>query len=462
MRLVASFFALLALPRAALATPEPVAWADVVRDGDQWTVDYRLEEKAPVWAFTRSDLPRVKRESWRLRSMEVLTPGVSLKRVGHYDLLVAANGNVPRNVRLRFRPFTEDIETSYDAALAFTDGSVALYSQQFKLVPMRSLAEAKAAPIDSGELPLAVHPTNISFRDKAGPVLARGKRETLFRTGDDDAYVLFGTAEPVAGAALTSVIDPGLPRWLSDYMLATMPGILAGYAAKMGPPPVGQPMLMASWAGPTEGVTSMGGSVLPGTVVMTFEGEGVIEPNPAIEHGVRWFVAHESAHFWLGQVVMYETPRDSWITEGGADLLAIRAVAEADPGYDAARRLAEAREECLPFLAKGGVASANERGDHRAYYACGSLIALAAERASGGDFASFVKALIERHGQDGIVNRAEWLALLDERAPGMSAEVAKLLDGPQADPGAALDGFAERAGIEAMMGGSGTAKAVTE
>jgi hypothetical protein len=172
-------------------------------------------------------------------------------------------------------------------------------------------------------------------------------------------------------------------------------------------------------------------------------------------------VAHESAHFWLGQVVMYETPRDSWITEGGADLLAIRAVAAADPEYDAAKRLGEAREECLPFLAKGGVASANERGDHRAYYACGSLIALAAEKASGGDFASFVKALIERHGKDGIVNRAEWLALLDERAPGMSAEVANLLDGAQADPAAALDAFAERAGIGGMMGKSGTAEAVT-
>lgn len=444
MRLSALLLALLALPSAAMATPEPIAWADVTRDGDKWTVEYRLDVKSPIWAFTRSDLPRVKRRSWRLDSMEVVTPGVSLKRVGHYDVLVAARGNVPKNVRLRFRPFTEDIETSYDAALAFTDASVALYSQQFKLVPMRSLAEAEAAPIDSGELPLAVHPTNTSFRDRAGPVLARGKRETLFRTGDDEAYVLFGKAEPVTGVALTTVIDPGLPKWLSDYMLATMPGILAGYAEKMGPPPVGQPMLMANWAGPTEGVISMGGSVLPGTVVMTFEGEGVVEPNRAIENSVRWFVAHESAHFWLGQVVSYETPRDSWITEGGADLLAIRAVAAADPGYDVAKRLGEAREECLPFLAKGGVASANERGDHRAYYACGSLIALAAERASGGDFAPFVRALIERHGKDGIVNRAEWLALLDERAPGMAAEVAKLLDSPQADPAAALDAFAER------------------
>jgi hypothetical protein len=448
---IAVLLALLAMSGPAAATPEIVAWADVNRDGDNWTVEYQLGEQAPVWAFARSDMPRVKRESWRLRSMEVLTPGVSLKRVGHYDVLVAAKGNMPQSVRLRFKPFTEDIETSYDAALAFTDGSVALYSQQFKLVPMRSLAEAESAPIDSGELPLAIHPTNITYRDKSGPVLARGQRKPFAVTGDDDAYILFGKAEPVASAALTSVIDPGLPNWLSSYMLSTMPGILAGYAAKMGPPPVGQPMLMASWVGPTPGVTSMGGSVLPGTVVMTFEGEGVVQPNRAIENGVRWFVAHEGAHFWLGQKIMYSTPRESWITEGGADLLAIRSVAAADPGYDAKKRLGEAREECLPLLAKGGVATANERGDHRAYYACGAIIGLAAEQASGGDFAEFVRTLIDRHGEDAIVTRAEWLSLLEERAPTISAEVSRLLDGPITDASASLDRFVARAGIAHLL-----------
>lgn len=447
MRLFPLFLAAVAFAAPATATPEPVAWADVVHGADGWTVDYRLGETAPAWVFARSDVPRVRRESWRLRSMEVLTPGVTLKRVGHYDVLVADKGNVPARVSLRFKPFTEDIETSYDAALSFTDGSVALYGQQFKLMPMRSLMEVEKAPIDAGEIPIAVHPTKVSFRDVGGPVLARGKRHDRFTTGDEEAYVLFGRAEPSIGPALTTIIDPGLPSWLRGYIVDGTPRLLAGYAEKLGPPPVGQPMLMASWSGPTEGLTSMGGSVLAGTVVMTFEGEGVLQESPAVRDAVRWFVAHESAHFWLGQVVAYEGPQDSWITEGGADLLAIRAVAAADPAYDAAKRLAEARQECLPFLEKGGVASANQRGDHRAYYSCGSIIALAAEKASGGDFTEFVRTLIGRHGQDGTVTRQEWLGLLDERAPGMGAEVARLLDHRQEDPGAALDRFAQRAGI---------------
>jgi hypothetical protein len=383
--------------------------------------------------------------------MEVLTPGVTLRRIGHYDALVAAKGSVPARIRLRFRPFTDDIETSYDAALAFSDGSVALYSQQFKLVPLKSIAAAKAAPMVVDELPAAVQPTRVTFRDANGPILARGTRQDSFTISDDDAYILFGNAEPVIGKSLTTIIDPQLPKWLGDYITADLPRLIAGYAEKLGPPPIGQPMVMASWNGPTSGLTSMGGSVLPGTVVMTFEGQGVLQPNPAVRDSVRWFVAHESAHFWLGQVVSYEGPQDSWITEGGADLLAIRAVAAADPSYDVAKRLREARDECMPFLAKGGVASANLRGDHRAYYACGAIIALAAEQASGGDFTSFVKALIDKHGADGVVTRAEWLALLEERAPGTSTEVAKLLDRSHADPTTALDAFASRTGIGHTM-----------
>ena len=449
MRLLAAALLLAATP--ALATPEPIASAQVVRDGESWTVDYQLDVRAPVWVFARSDLPRVKRQSWRIDTMQVLTPGVSLRRIGHYDALVADKGNVPTKVRLRFRPFTDDIESSYDAALGFTDGSVALYSQQFKLVPLKSIAEAGSAPIVADELPSAMHPTSVSFRDLSGPLLAKGKRQASFTIADDDAYILFGTTDPIIGKSLTTIIDPELPKWLGDFISADLPRMIEGYAEKLGPPPTGQPTLMASWNGPTSGVTSMGGSVLPGMVVMTFEGEGVLQQSEAVRNALRWFVAHESAHFWLGQVVSYEGPQDSWITEGGADLLAIRAVAAAEPGFDVSKRLREARDECLPFLSKGGVASSNLRGDHRSYYACGTVIALAAEQASGGDFTFFVRSLIEKHGDDRMVTRTEWLSLLEELAPGMSVEVVKLLDLPHADAPAALDAFASRTGIGHTM-----------
>jgi hypothetical protein len=288
----------------------------------------------------------------------------------------------------------------------------------------------------------------MSFIDRAGPVLVRGQREATADLVEGDAYVLFGKAKPVIGPAMTTIMDPALPKWVADYLNAELPKVLGRYREQLGPSPVGQPTLLVSWAGPAPHQVSLSGSVLPGMVVMTLKGDGIVHPNEKVSHYARWFVSHEAAHFWLGQAVAYSNPSESWITEGGAELLAFRATAAADPTFDIKARLSEAKAECTPFLADGGVASAYEReGDFRAYYACGAIIALAAEKASGGDFADFVKTLIERYGADGTVTRAEWLALLDERSPGMSKAVAELLDHKQIDPKAALDQFIAATGI---------------
>ena len=447
MRLLFACLALL-VSATAEAAPEPVARAKVERHGDKWTAEYELGAPAPVWVFPMSILPRVRKESWRLRTVRVLTPGVTLKRLGNYDALQATSGNVPRRVKLSFTPFVEDIEAGYDAALRLTDGSVALYADAFKVVPMDSAAAAARAPADDSALPGIEAATRVTFVDRAGPVLVRGKREARATLDDGNAYVLFGRARPIIGPAMTTILDPGLPKWISEHLETNLPKVLSVYRQQLGPSPVGQPTLLVSWAGPTAEQVSLGGSVLPGMVVMTLEGDGIVKRNEAVGHHARWFVAHEAAHFWLGQAVGYSERSESWITEGGADLLAFRATATADPSFDVKARLSQARRECEPFLANGGVATAYEReNDFRAYYACGAIIALAAERASGGDFGNFVRTLIEDHGGDGKVTRAEWLSLLEERKPGLSAAVATLLDQKQANPAGALDEFIRTASI---------------
>jgi hypothetical protein len=367
---------------------------------------------------------------------------VKLRRIGHYDALVSVKGPLPRRVKITFTPYLEDIEAGYDPALAFADGSVALYADQFKIVPIRSVARLRKIEPDDSDLPAVDQPTRMTFLDHAGPVLVHGIRESKPTLDDGEAYVLFGSAKPVIGPAMTTIIDPSLPKWIADYLNSELPKVLAHYRQQLGPSPVGQPTLLVSWAGPAPHQVSLSGSVLPGMVVMTLKGDGIVHPNDKVSHYARWFVSHEAAHFWLGQAIAYSDRSESWITEGGAELLAFRATAAADPTFDVKARLSEAKAECAPFLANGGVASAFERpDDFRAYYACGAIIALAAEKASGGNFADFVKTLMERYGADGTVTRAEWLALLDERSPGVSLWVSKLLDEKQPDPKAALHQF---------------------
>ena len=450
--LVAALVALFATPAVAV----PVASVEVVRDGDKWTAEYRLSKQAPVWVFSDSIEARQMKGSWRAGSWNVLTPGVRLERRGWYDVLVADRGNVPKEVTLSFKPFVKDIEAAYDAALAFTDGSVALFDGKFKIFPAASPDAVAKFPINPAGIAGNELPTRTLMRDKAGPVLLHGRRLAVASLEDEGAYVLFGTAEPVEAEAMTTVIDPGLPKWLADFLGTSVPAALESYSRKLGPAPGNKPLLMISWGGATPGETSMGGSVLPSTVVMTFEGDGIAAENPAVRNAARWFGAHEGAHFWLGNAVHYSIPQESWITEGGADLLAYRAVAAADPGFDVRAALQDALKQCIAFSKKGGVTSANERGEHKAYYHCGVIFGLVAERASGGDFGSFVRALIEANREDKKVTRAEWLAALDARAPGknLGGAIGKLLDEPASDakPWIAL---LERGGVPVTISADG-------
>lgn len=445
------------LPAAAsvaAAQPRPVAQVEVVRRGNSWTAEFRLAEAAAAWAFARSPLGRESKRSWRSESWTVETPGVRLERRGWYDVLVADRGTVPSRVRVRFRPYSRDIESDYDPALTFTDGSVALFDQQFKLFPVRSAGEVDRLPIDLTGRPEVRRPTRATFRDAAGPVLLHGRRTGKATTEDIGTYVLFGPLKPVPFPAMTSVTDPKLPAWLRAFLERSTPQILAAYTRALGPPKGSKPMLMLSWAGPTKGLGSMGGSVLPNLVVMAFEGDGLLTDSQGARNFSRWFIAHESAHFWLGQTVRYEHTRDGWITEGGADLLAFRSVAATDPSYDARGELQRAVDDCVKLSEGRAVSSAQERGEHRAYYACGAVFALAAEAKSGKSFAAWLKPLIDANRSDGILTRQEWLAAVGD--PQVSRAIADLLDRGSPQPKAAISRLFTLAGVSFEPGPDGT------
>jgi hypothetical protein len=182
---------------------------------------------------------------------------------------------------------------------------------------------------------------------------------------------------------------------------------------------------------------------------MTYEGAGVLNVNDALRRQGLWFIAHESAHFWLGQAVANQFSRDLWITEGGADLLAVRTVAEVDPSYDPQEALQTAVEDCAELTANRGVASAEQRNEHRAYYACGALFGLVVEAASHRPFAEFVRDLIAASRADHVVTRGEWMAAF-EAATGdavLAGDIARLLDEGAEDPKAALAALFTRAGV---------------
>lgn len=444
-------------PPDVAVQPAPVS-AAVVRDGDSWTVTYRLPRDARVWPFIRSSPVQDSGGSWRARSWTVLTPGVRIEQLGRYDALLAERGNVPREVRIGFRPFTEALVADYVPALTFSNGMVALFEDHFAIFSVASREVAASLPPDLTGQPIVDSGTRVSFRDTAGPFFHGGRHHGELTLRNSTSYVLFGADTRVSTSAMTAIIEPELPAWLADALREMTPRILAYHAAQLGPAPGGKPTIVASWAGPTppQGV-SMNGGTVSGMILMRFSGGGVLTENRQLRDIARWFIAHEGAHFWLGQAVRYDRSRDAWIMEGGADLLAIRAVQALDPEYDWRAKLNEAIVDCASLSRGRGIGSAEERGEHRAYYACGAVFALLVEHESGAPFSRFVRGLVDVNREDGVLTRAEWLAAAraTTRDEALVAWIEQTIDHGHADPGQAITERLQLSGIKFERGPDG-------
>jgi hypothetical protein len=435
----------------------PEVRVEVARHGDSWTADFNFDRPVAAWVFPRSDLTSETRRQWRQQTWSVTTRGVRLQRRGHYDVLTAERGELPRRVTVRFKPESEGLEGDHAPALVFSDGSVALFVAQFDCFPMDTIRSVRALPRDLNNQLVPAAEQKYIFRDAAGPVLLDGRRSAVAETTEKETYVLFGAASSVETPDMVGILDPQLPAWIKDSLTRAVPALIGRYTQELGALRKFKPAIMVSWEGATPGISSRAGSTLRGLIAMRYAGAGMLTETVEERHVGLWFIAHEAAHFWLGQTIGYEYARDSWITEGGAELLAFRAVAEADPDYDPRIPLNRAIEDCIRLTERHGVESAGERGERRAYYACGAVFALVAEAASGRSFYKFARQLIDTNRADGIVSRVEWLTALNSvtRRPDLGRDIGQLLDKGHPDSGEFITDLLARAGVNIETDPSG-------
>ncbi len=435
-------FALGLQPAVAKDAAEPVK-VEVTRHDGVWSARFTFPESAAHWAFQRSSLQRITQQPWRQESWRIATPGVRLERIGEFEVLVADGEAVPTQVEMQFTPFAKDLMADYDPAMVFSNGTVGLYTGHFFTFPIHERAdlEALSRPRD--------YPSQIVLTDEGdAQLLYNGQRWNSVTTANE-AYVLFGEAALVESALVATIFDPGLPAWLSEAMPGFNERTFAYYTSRLGEHTQARPTILASWAGPTPELMSMGGSVTGNMVAMRLEGEGLLEPRTEALERIEWFVAHEAAHFWLGQTVSHDDRRNAWISEGGADLMALRLMLRQPLPAESEmfEAIPNARQDCARSLADGGVQQAGDRLDHRANYACGMIFALAVEQAGkerGEDFFDFVALLASRYREQGI-GSDEWLdsardfgmaesdllhirALLHHGAKDGEAALARLLD----------------------------------
>lgn len=388
--------------------------AEVTHEGSAWQIDYTLPHEAPAWIFPVSAPKLTDRRPWRQEAWHVVTPGVRIERHGAYDMLVTSNGRaIPRRVRITFTPTSATLEREYDPAIAFSNGATALYSDQFDVAPIND-----PATVDSREAGLSVQDfggrsVRVRFHDDAGPVFVQGRRQDDPTLTGAATYVVFGSGEVQTIEGVAMLADPALPAWLKTDISQFAPRVASTYASRLGTRSDPRlPLLIMGWRGATLGKVINDGGVRPGEIVLNFEGEGLLDRNERAARRTRWFIAHEMAHFWLGsEGVGYVAPSDAWITEGGAETMAFTLLAAASHEY-ALGELQRAVDDCVKLGTKP-IAQAGDRHESRAFYACGTVFALAASgvarRRGGSDFFDFIKPLLARHQSDRHLGSAEWL-----------------------------------------------------
>lgn len=453
------------LPGAVTAAPAPRPAARAAADFDAtltrqkdgtWLLDYRFRRKAPAWFFLRS-FPKLDGASWRLDSWTVETPGVKLERQGNYDVL-SGDSHALRQVRIRIKPYGLSLKADYTPFLIFSDGGVAVYDAHYGLVPLKAAADAATLPSDLNGMKVEEPRGTLAIVNPGGTLLYKGMTTADRARGNFEgsgAYAYSGPARPIETAAFAGILDPGLPAWIHTELNDFTPKLFALYRDRLGPSASGRPMALVAWGGADMPGQSFGGSVLEGTVVMRISGTKTVDSSPAGLSRLRWFIGHESAHFWMGQTVRYERRADAWITEGTADLLAIRALQKLVPGYDAGAELQREVDECLKVNGPGKpLSGASERGDMRANYACGATLLLIAEAAARkrdpqADAFSWVRGLIDANRADGKVTQADWLAAFEAASgdPALTAKLRDYLDKGVEHPGDFFASLFETTGI---------------
>jgi hypothetical protein len=455
-------FAALTIASSSYAKPlpKPGVQIELTHRSGGWTLDYSFAKSARAWFFRRTkdsidDVP------WRSVSFHVETPGVTLMRLGHYDALYRPDGAPIRNVRISVTPFARPLRSEYVPALTFSDGGIAFYTDDFAVAPAISTEAIEALPDSIDDTKIEDVPKTLKMRDPGKPILLDGRllrdQVTLKIADDSDGtYIFSGTTPLVSKPSFAEVIDPGLPSWIRTELDELLPRLMQLYTRKLGAPAGNRPMALVAWEGAERPGHSLGGSVLDRLVIMAISGQQMLTPNEKVMASLRWFFGHETAHFWIGETVRYDDPREGWITEGSADLLAIRAIQALVPDYDADAELQNEMTNCLKFNGAGKpLSTAESRGEEKAQYACGALLSLVAEAASkrrdqNADAFTFLRGLIDANRQDGIVTEADWLARFSDVAgPSLSRDVATFIDKGVPDPVAFWSQLFDAVGIKA-------------
>lgn len=374
-----------------------------------------------------------------------LPPDFELRTEDDHDVIARRDGKRFHALALTAAPAANRLPKEYQPVVRYGAGGVLLYTGHFW--PVEGKDKRADAVFDLTPAP-------------GGQAVAFGENEPALKDWtspmDHPAFVYLGPLEPVETDNVMAVIDPEAPAWIVAEFNAIVPASFAKLAEMFGAAPETKPNLFLAASPGAEGQLSYSGDALPAQFQIMLEGGAWRAPNEQARDVFIQATAHETVHLWQAAARPADSAPPEWIHEGAADAMAAE-IMVALGEWDAAafeRNEAAARTECAAELAKGPLNGARARGDFRALYACGHVIASAVAVAERGSTAGFWRAFIERAGPDGYTEAMFYELVADRTGDRKFAEALQdFARTPLAEPQKAIDGLFAAAGTLARAQG---------
>lgn len=218
---------------------------------------------------------------------------------------------------------------------------------------------------------------------------------------DHPAFIYFG-ARALGPAPRTVVIDERAPPWLKDTFTGFVPELLEQLQLSFARSLSTEPDFFMSFENDgVQGRLKFSGDALPGQFRITLTGAGWETQSPEAVKLLQQSTAHEAAHLWQAAARPASDHVPDWIHEGAADAIAVETLVATGTWTmdDAEVVFGRARDECADLLVGRTMRQAVRAGVHRASYACGYMLNVAA--AGKGRVTDFWRSLIVEAQLDG-------------------------------------------------------------
>lgn len=386
---------------------------------------------------------------YRERRWTIETVGFQLIREEHGDRIVRGDGTRFQRVTIIARPDLVRMRKNYQPLAHYGDDGLLLYTGHFWPVTRhdkRTNAKFSFVPVPEAKV--------VAFGERVDKL-------TDWRSPmAHPAFVYMGPVKPTETQDALALVDPAAPNWIREEFNTLAPATFEFLRDAFQFSHENKPnVFLSAPRGPDDGRLNFSGDALPLQFQITLDGSAWKTPSDKSLSTFRHSTIHEIVHLWQAEARPRTKEDAPWIHEGGADAIAAEAMVRL--GYwDTTARLIyfqRAKSECARKLKSGSLENASARGDYRAFYACGHIIAIAVSRADGTTVSEFWRTFIEAAKADGGYSKSLYFRFIEGRVPdsAFNETLRLFVATPHGDPAKAIEQLFAKTATQLAPGGGG-------